>query len=96
MSINDYKIQNYHIMTFGCGGGDGTGLFVSYPARRDCGWRFPANKGKEAVTFLEKIAAERGDTNCIGVYKPSIICYEIRAGEPNPFRVRVKASHSGA
>ena len=65
----------YHVMTFGCGNGDGTALFVGYPARRDCGWWFAAEKGKEAVEFQKKKARERRDFNCIGLYKPCIICY---------------------
>lgn len=65
----------YFVLTFGCGNGDGTGLFVCYPARRDCGWWFPANKGKEAVEFQKQKARERRDFNCVGLYKPCIICY---------------------
>ena len=65
----------YFILTFGCGRNDGTGLFVEYPARRDCGWHFPATKGKEAVALANKIAKERGDTDDVGKFKPCIICY---------------------
>ena len=50
----------YFILTFGLPG-DGTGLFVRYPARRDCGWRFPATKGAEAVAKAKEIAEGRGD-----------------------------------
>lgn len=65
----------YFIMTFGCGHNDGTGLFVEYPARRDCGWRFPATKGKEAVALANKIAKERGDTDDVGKFKAWIVCH---------------------
>lgn len=65
----------YHILTFGCGNGDGTGLFVCYPARRDCGWRFPANKGKEAVAMAKKIAIGRRDFDSAKTFKPYIVCY---------------------
>lgn len=65
----------YFILTFGCGNGDGTGLFVKYPARRDCGWRFPANKGAEAVAFAKKIAIGRGDVDSARLFSAYIICY---------------------
>ena len=65
----------YHIMTFGCGNGDGTGLFVSYPARRDCGWHFPADKGAEAVAKAKEIAIGRRDFDCSKTFKPYIVCY---------------------
>lgn len=65
----------YFILTFGCGNGDGTGLFVDYPARRDCGWRFPANKGAEAVAFAKKIAIGRGDVDSARLFEAYIICY---------------------
>ena len=65
----------YFILTFGCGHGDGTGLFVKYPARRDCGWRFPANKGAEAVAFAKKIAIKRGDVDSARLFSAYIICY---------------------
>ena len=64
----------YHILTFGVSG-DGTGLFVSYPARRDCGWRFPAEKGAEAVAMAKKIAIGRRDFDCAKTFKPYIVCY---------------------
>lgn len=64
----------YHIMTFGvCG--DGTGLFVSYPARRDCGWHFPAEKGAEAVAKAKEIAIGRRDFEDAKTFKPYIVCY---------------------
>lgn len=65
----------YFILTFGCGNGDGTGLFVEYPARRDCGWHFPANKGKEAVAKAKEIAIARRDFDCAKTFKPYIVCY---------------------
>jgi len=65
----------YHIMTFGIGGGDGTGLFVRYPARRDCGWHFPAEKGAEAVAKAKEIAIGRGDFEDAKTFKPYIACY---------------------
>ena len=64
----------YRIMTFGVSG-DGTGLFVEYPARRDCGWHFPAEKGKEAVAMAKKIAIGRRDFDCAKTFKPYIVCY---------------------
>ena len=64
----------YFILTFG-GSGDGTGLFVRYPARRDCGWRFPANKGAEAVARAKEIAIGRRDFDCAKRFKPYIVCY---------------------
>lgn len=64
----------YHIMTFGVSG-DGTGLFVSYPARRDCGWHFPADKGAEAVAKAKEIAIGRRDFDCAKTFKPYIVCY---------------------
>lgn len=64
----------YHIMTFGvCG--DGTGLFVSYPARRDCGWHFPAEKGAEAVAKAKEIAIARHDFKDAKTFKEYIKCY---------------------
>lgn len=63
----------YWILTFGCGRGDGTGLFVEYPARRDCGRRFPATKGAEAVAKAKEIAKGRGDE--YRHFKPYIICH---------------------
>lgn len=65
----------YFILTFGCGNGDGTGLFVEYPARRDCGWRFPATKGAEAVAKAKEIAIGRRDFKCAEGFKPYVICY---------------------
>lgn len=65
----------YFILTFGCGNGDGTGLFVEYPARRDCGWRFPAEKGAEAVAKAKEIAIGRRDFDCAKRFKPYIVCY---------------------
>jgi len=65
----------YFILTFGCGNGDGTGLFVCYPARRDCGWHFPAEKGAEAVAKAKEIAIGRRDFDCAKTFKPYIICY---------------------
>lgn len=66
----------YFILTFGLGNNHGgTGMFVEYPARRDCGWHFPATKGAEAVAMANKIAARRGDTNDVGKFAASIICY---------------------
>lgn len=64
----------YHILTFGLPG-DGTGLFVSYPARRDCGWHFPAMKGEEAVAKAYEVAERHGDHYRKGYFKPYIICY---------------------
>lgn len=64
----------YFILTFGCGG-DGTGLFVSYPARRDCGWHFPATKGDEAVAKAKEIAIRRHDFSSVKLFKPYIVCY---------------------
>ena len=61
----------YHIQVFGLPG-DGTGLFVSYPARRDCGWHFPATKGAEAVAKAREIAKRHGDREHFEEY---IICY---------------------
>ena len=66
----------YFILTFGCGNGDGTGLFVKYPARRDCGWHFPAEKGAEAVAKAKEIARGRGDFDCAKTFKPYIVCYK--------------------
>lgn len=64
----------YHIMTFGvCG--DGTGLFVRYPARRDCGWHFPADKGAEAVAKAKEIAISRRDFDDAKRFTADIICY---------------------
>lgn len=68
----------YHILTFGCGNGDGTGLFVSYPARRDCGWRFPATKGAEAVAKAKEIAIGRRDFDCAKTFREYITCYEAK------------------
>lgn len=65
----------YFILTFGCGNGDGTGLFVDYPARRDCGWRFPADKGAEAVAKAKEIAIGRRDFDSAKTFKPYIVCY---------------------
>ena len=65
----------YFILTFGCGNGDGTGLFVSYPARRDCGWHFPANRGDEAVAKAKEIATKRGDLDDAARFTADIICY---------------------
>ena len=64
----------YFILTFGCGG-DGTGLFVKYPARRDCGWHFPATKGDEAVAKAKEIAMSRKDFDSVKLFKPYIVCY---------------------
>ena len=61
----------YFILTFGLPG-DGTGLFVKYPARRDCGWHFPATKGSEAVAKAREIAKKHGDNEHFEEY---IICY---------------------
>lgn len=66
----------YYIQTFGCGNGDGTGLFVSYPARRDCGWHFPATKGKEAVAKATEIAIGRRDFDSVRLFAEHIVCYE--------------------
>lgn len=66
----------YHILTFGCGNGDGTGLFVSYPARRDCGWNFPATRGEDAVEKAKKIAIGRRDFNSVRNFKKYITVYE--------------------
>ncbi|MGN0130706.1 MAG: hypothetical protein ACI4CE_07460 [Methanomethylophilus alvi] len=66
----------YLIMTFGSGNGDGTGLFVEYPARRDCGWHFPAHKGDEAVAKATRIALGRGDVDSVKLFKKYIVCYE--------------------
>ena len=66
----------YHILTFGCGNGDGTGLFVSYPARRDCGWHFPATRGDDAVAKAKKIAIGRRDFNSVRNFKKYITVYE--------------------
>ena len=65
----------YYIQTFGCGNGDGTGLFVSYPARRDCGWHFPADKGAEAVAKAKELAIGRRDFACAKTFRPYIVCY---------------------
>lgn len=65
----------YFILTFGCGNGDGTGLFVRYPARRDCGWHFPAEKGNEAVAKAREIAIGRHDFSSVKLFKPDIVCY---------------------
>jgi hypothetical protein len=65
----------YFILTFGCGNGDGTGLFVEYPARRDCGWHFPADKGAEAVAKAKQIATRRRDFDHAKTFKPYIVCY---------------------
>ena len=65
----------YHILTFGCGNGDGTGLFVRYPARRDCGWHFPADKGAEAVAKAKEIALRRHDFDDAKRFTAYIICY---------------------
>jgi len=66
----------YFILTFGLGHNHGgTGLFVEYPARRDCGWHFPATKGKEAVALANKIAEKRGDTDDVGKFKAWIVCH---------------------
>ena len=65
----------YFILTFGCGNGDGTGLFVEYPARRDCGWHFPADKGAEAVAKAKEIAIRRRDFDSAKTFKPYIVCY---------------------
>lgn len=61
----------YHIQVFGLPG-DGTGLFVAYPARRDCGWHFPAAKGAEAVAKAREIAKRHGDREHFEEY---IVCY---------------------
>ena len=66
----------YFILTFGCGNGDGTGLFVKYPARRDCGWHFPAEKGAEAVAKAKEIAIGRRDFDSAKTFKPYIVCYK--------------------
>lgn len=68
----------YHILTFGCGNGDGTGLFVSYPARRDCGWHFPATRGEDAVAKAKKIAIGRRDFNSVRNFKKYITVYEAK------------------
>lgn len=65
----------YFILTFGCGNGDGTGLFVRYPARRDCGWRFPATKGAEAVAMARHIALYRRDFEDVKRFKADIVVY---------------------
>ncbi len=66
----------YFILTFGLGNNHGgTGMFVAYPARRDCGWHFPAEKGEEAVAMANKIAAERGDTKYVGTFTADIVIY---------------------
>lgn len=66
----------YHIMVFGWGGcGGGTALFVSYPARRDCGWRFTAEHGAEAVAKANEVAERRGDMDCVGKFKEMIVTY---------------------
>ena len=65
----------YHIQTFGVYG-DGTGLFVCYPARRDCGWHFPAEKGKEAVAKAKEIALGRGDHKDARTFREYIVCHE--------------------
>lgn len=65
----------YHIQTFGVYG-DGTGLFVRYPARRDCGWNFPAEKGKEAVAKAKEIARGRGDFKDARYFREYIVCHE--------------------
>lgn len=64
----------YFILTFGVSG-DGTGLFVEYPARRDCGWHFPADKGAEAVAKAKEIAIGRRDFADAKRFKADIICY---------------------
>ena len=64
----------YFILTFGVSG-DGTGLFVEYPARRDCGWHFPADKGAEAVAKAKEIAIGRRDFDSAKTFKPYIVCY---------------------
>ena len=64
----------YFILTFGVSG-DGTGLFVRYPARRDCGYHFPADKGAEAVAKAKEIALRRRDFACAKTFKPYIVCY---------------------
>lgn len=66
----------YYIMTFGCGNGDGTGLFVSYPARRDCGWHFPAKEGDRAVAKAKEIAIARRDFASAKTFKKYITVYE--------------------
>lgn len=65
----------YFIQTFGCGNGDGTGLFVSYPARRDCGWHVPATKGDEAVAKAKEIAIGRRDFDSARTFSKYIVCY---------------------
>lgn len=65
----------YFILTFGVSG-DGTGLFVEYPARRDCGWHFPADKGKEAVAKAKEIAIARHDFDSAKTFKEYIVCHE--------------------
>ena len=64
----------YFILTVG-GYGDGTGLFVEYPARRDCGWHFKAEQGAEAVAKAKEIAAGRGDRHDDEWFKPWIVCH---------------------
>lgn len=66
----------YFIQTFGCGAGDGTGLFVSYPARRDCGWHFPATEGDRAVAKAREIAIGRRDFASAKTFKRYITVYE--------------------
>ncbi|MBO6031688.1 MAG: hypothetical protein J6Q22_09465 [Prevotella sp.] len=66
----------YFILTFGCGNGDGTGLFVSYPARRDCGLHFPATRGEDAVAKAKEIAIGRRDFNSVKNFKKYITVYE--------------------
>lgn len=66
----------YFIQTFGCGNGTGTGLFVSYPARRDCGWHFPATEGDRAVAKATEIALRRRDFADAKTFKKYITVYE--------------------
>lgn len=66
----------YFIQTFGLGNGDGTGLFVSYHARRDCGWHFPATDGDKAVAKAREIAIRRRDFASAKTFKKYIKVYE--------------------
>ena len=66
----------YVIQTFGVGNGDGTGLFVSYPARRDCGLRFSATDGDKAVAKAREIAIRRRDFASAKTFKKYIKVYE--------------------
>lgn len=68
----------YVVNVFGFGNNHGgTGLFCAYYynpyIRKSC--YFSALQGEQAVAYANKVAADRGDTNDVGKFKPFIICH---------------------